>query len=130
VTVDADRLRSLAAEKFGWPRLHDEQVEAMLALMAGNDVLAVLPTGAGKSAIYQGPALLLGGPTVVVSPLLALQRYQIDSLDDRPLPDAVALNSRPGAGCLPVRGGRSPLRATPARPAPAPASRPATGSSA
>jgi ATP-dependent DNA helicase RecQ len=94
VNVDARRLRSLAAEKFGWPRLRDEQVEAMLALMAGDDVLAVLPTGAGKSAIYQVPALLLDGPTVVVSPLLALQRDQIDSLDDRPLPGAVALNSR------------------------------------
>jgi ATP-dependent DNA helicase RecQ len=42
--------------------------------MAGHDVLAVLPTGAGKSAIYQVPALLLEGPTVVVLPLIALRQ--------------------------------------------------------
>ena len=48
--------------------------------MAGRDTLAVLPTGSGKSAIYQVPALLLDGPTVVVSPLIALQRDQVASL--------------------------------------------------
>ncbi len=61
--------------------------------MAGKDVLVVLPTGAGKSAIYQVPALLLEGPTVVVSPLIALQNDQIESIDDSRAPDAVALNS-------------------------------------
>ena len=48
--------------------------------MAGRDTLAVMPTGSGKSAIYQVPALLLDGPTVVVSPLIALQRDQVESL--------------------------------------------------
>ncbi|MFG3618464.1 RecQ family ATP-dependent DNA helicase [Nocardia sp. NPDC047654] len=87
------RLRSLAAEKFGWTHLHDEQLRAMEQVMAGKDVLVVLPTGAGKSAIYQVPALLLDGPTVVVSPLIALQNDQIDSIEDSRAPDAVALNS-------------------------------------
>ncbi|MEU1545403.1 RecQ family ATP-dependent DNA helicase [Nocardia sp. NPDC005745] len=87
------RLRSLAAEKFGWAHLHDEQLRAMEQVMAGKDVLVVLPTGAGKSAIYQVPALLLDGPTVVVSPLIALQNDQIDSIEDSRAPDAVALNS-------------------------------------
>jgi ATP-dependent DNA helicase RecQ len=86
-------LRRVAEEKFGWARLHDEQVEAMGQLMAGHDVLAVLPTGAGKSAIYQVPALLLAGPTLVVSPLIALQHDQIDGLEDSGVRDAVALNS-------------------------------------
>ncbi|WP_174187512.1 RecQ family ATP-dependent DNA helicase [Nocardia barduliensis] len=87
------RLRNLAAEKFGWAHLHDEQLNAMEQVMAGEDVLVVLPTGAGKSAIYQVPALLLDGPTVVVSPLIALQNDQIESIDGSRAPDAVALNS-------------------------------------
>jgi ATP-dependent DNA helicase RecQ len=86
-------LRRLAEERFGWPRLRDEQLHAMEAVMAGHDVLAVLPTGAGKSAIYQVPALLLDGPTVVVSPLIALQHDQIGSIDGNAVPKAVALNS-------------------------------------
>ncbi|MEU2040342.1 RecQ family ATP-dependent DNA helicase [Nocardia niwae] len=87
------RLRSLAAEKFGWAHLRDEQLTAMEHIMAGRDVLVVLPTGAGKSAIYQVPALLLDGPAVVVSPLIALQHDQIESIGDSRAPDAVALNS-------------------------------------
>ena len=71
-----DELERVARETFGWERLHPEQLTAMEAVVAGRDVLAVLPTGAGKSAIYQVPALLLDGPTVVVSPLIALQRDQ------------------------------------------------------
>ncbi len=56
-------------------------------------MLVVMPTGAGKSAIYQVPTLLLAGPTVVVSPLLALQRDQVEHLDTARAPDAVAVNS-------------------------------------
>ena len=62
-------------------------------IVAGRDVLVVLPTGAGKSAIYQVPALLLDGPTVVVSPLIALQRDQVAGLRRSEAPDAVAVNS-------------------------------------
>src|SRR5690242_8688370 len=65
----------------------------MCAVVAGRDVLAVLPTGAGKSAIYQVPALLIDGPTVVVSPLLALQRDQMENIEESAAPDAVAVNS-------------------------------------
>ncbi len=66
--------------------------------MAGHDVLAVLPTGAGKSAIYQVPALLLGGPTVIVSPLISLQRDQVGAINESGAPDAVAINSAKGKG--------------------------------
>ncbi|MFB9670185.1 RecQ family ATP-dependent DNA helicase [Microlunatus capsulatus] len=87
------RLQQVAAETFGWDALHPEQLAAMEPLMEGHDVLAVLPTGAGKSAIYQVPALLLPGPTLVVSPLLALQEDQVDGIESSEAPEAVAVNS-------------------------------------
>jgi ATP-dependent DNA helicase RecQ len=86
-------LRRLAEDTFGWSRLRDEQLRAMELVMAGHDVLAVLPTGAGKSAIYQVPALLLRGPTLVVSPLISLQHDQIGGIEDSGAPKAVRLNS-------------------------------------
>ncbi|MBA8792968.1 ATP-dependent DNA helicase RecQ [Friedmanniella endophytica] len=89
----AERLRRVAAERFGWAELHPEQLAAMELIMDGRDTLAVLPTGAGKSAIYQVPALLLDGPTLVVSPLIALQRDQVTGLRSSTAPEAVAVNS-------------------------------------
>jgi ATP-dependent DNA helicase RecQ len=88
-----DELRRVADETFGWSQLRDEQLEAMEHIMAGHDVLAVLPTGAGKSAIYQVPAVLLEGQTVVVSPLIALQQDQMRGIKDTRAPEAVAVNS-------------------------------------
>ena len=66
-----------------WPSCWPAQLEAAAALAAGRDCLVVLPSGAGKSAIYQIAAVALGGPVVVVSPLLALQREQADALRAR-----------------------------------------------
>ena len=88
-----EQLCRIAEETFGWAQLRPEQLAAMEPLAEGRDVLAVLPTGAGKSAIYQVPALLRDGPTVVVSPLIALQRDQREGLADTDAPDAVAVNS-------------------------------------
>jgi ATP-dependent DNA helicase RecQ len=93
VPTHAERLQQVAAETFGWDELHPEQLEAMEHLMEGHDVIAVLPTGAGKSAIYQVPALLMPGPTLVVSPLLALQQDQVDAIVGTTAPEAVAVNS-------------------------------------
>ncbi|HSU34324.1 MAG TPA: RecQ family ATP-dependent DNA helicase [Propionibacteriaceae bacterium] len=92
----AERLQKVAAETFGWAELHPQQLEAMELVMGGRDALAVLPTGAGKSAIYQVPALLLAGPTLVVSPLLALQRDQVVRIGGSAAPEAVAVNSGQG----------------------------------
>jgi ATP-dependent DNA helicase RecQ len=78
-----EQLRRTAKEAFGWDELRPGQLEAMEAVMAGRDTLVVMPTGAGKSAVYQVPALLLDGPTVVVSPLIALQRDQVAALSAR-----------------------------------------------
>ncbi|WP_255450123.1 ATP-dependent DNA helicase RecQ [Skermania sp. ID1734] len=94
----AEQLQQVAAENFGWSQLHPAQLDAMTAVLSGHDVLAVLATGAGKSAIYQVPALVLDGTAVVVSPLIALQNDQIDSLLDADAPDAVALNSTQSTG--------------------------------
>ena len=60
-----EQLREAARRVFGWDQLGAEQLEAMQQVMAGRDVLVVLPTGAGKSAIYQVPALLMDGPALI-----------------------------------------------------------------
>ncbi|WP_217250666.1 ATP-dependent DNA helicase RecQ [Streptomyces sp. AC602_WCS936] len=93
-TGRAARLRGVAADVFGWDSLRPEQLTAMEWVLDGADALVVMPTGSGKSAVFQVPGLLLSGPVVVVSPLLALQHDQIAGLtgDDKS-PGAVALNS-------------------------------------
>jgi ATP-dependent DNA helicase RecQ len=73
-------VRDTAREVFGYRDLRPGQREAITALLDGRDVLLVLPTGAGKSAVYQLPGLELPGPTLVVSPLIALQQDQVRSL--------------------------------------------------
>ncbi|SDF34723.1 ATP-dependent DNA helicase RecQ [Cellulosimicrobium cellulans] len=73
-------VRDTAREVFGYRDLRPGQREAIAALLDGRDVLLVLPTGAGKSAVYQLPGLELPGPTLVVSPLIALQQDQVRSL--------------------------------------------------
>jgi ATP-dependent DNA helicase RecQ len=94
VTSTRDELRRTAADTFGWTHLRPEQLEAMEHAAQGRDVLVVLPTGSGKSAIYQVPALLRDGPAVVVSPLIALQHDQREGLAESVGPlDAVAVNS-------------------------------------
>jgi ATP-dependent DNA helicase RecQ len=98
----ASTIRRTARDRFGWSRLRPGQVEAVTALVKGRDVLVVMPTGAGKSAVYQLAALLIDGPTVVVSPLIALQRDQLAGLAERgggaPGLAAVAVNSAQKAG--------------------------------
>ena len=67
-------------EGLGLERLRPGQRRAIEAALAGRDVLAVMPTGYGKSAVYQAAAALIDGPTVVVSPLVALQHDQVENL--------------------------------------------------
>ena len=73
-------LGSALHDVFGFTELRDGQREAIEAVMAGRNVLAVMPTGAGKSLCYQLPAIVRGGLTVVVSPLVALMRDQVAAL--------------------------------------------------
>lgn len=77
---------------WGYTTLRSLQSEAMVAAVNGRDSLVVLPTGGGKSLCYQAPALLSDKPTVVVSPLIALMKDQVDRLIHRNIP-AAFLNS-------------------------------------
>jgi ATP-dependent DNA helicase RecQ len=90
-------IEELAQERLGFARLRPGQLPAVEALADGRDVLAVLPTGGGKSAIYELAGMLRTGPTVVISPLIALQDDQLTHLRAAGLP-AIVLNSQQSAG--------------------------------
>jgi ATP-dependent DNA helicase RecQ len=94
--TDATRLiakaRRALTETYGFADFRPGQEELLAATLAGEDVLAVMPTGAGKSLCYQLPALARGGLTLVVSPLIALMRDQVAQLDALGI-SAAALNS-------------------------------------
>ena len=80
---------------FGFDALRLGQAEVVEAVMDGRDALAIMPTGGGKSLCYQLPALCRAGVTVVVSPLIALMKDQVDALQARGIP-AAAINSSLG----------------------------------
>ena len=73
---------------FGYDSFRPGQQGIVEALLAGRDVLGVMPTGAGKSVCYQIPAVLSPGATLVISPLISLMRDQVDALNDLGLPAA------------------------------------------
>src|SRR5256714_3387596 len=79
-------------EHFGFTDCREGQGEVIEATLAGHDTVVVMPTGGGKSLCYQLPALLKPGATVVVSPLIALMKDQVDALRARDLP-ATFINS-------------------------------------
>ncbi|MDO5470329.1 MAG: RecQ family ATP-dependent DNA helicase [Akkermansia sp.] len=81
---------------FGFDSLRTGQDAVVDAIMAGRDALAIMPTGGGKSLCYQLPALCREGLTIVVSPLIALMKDQVDALQARGVP-AAAVNSSLGA---------------------------------
>jgi ATP-dependent DNA helicase RecQ len=90
-------IEELARKRLGFQQLRPGQLGAVEALAGGRDVLAVLPTGGGKSAIYELAGMLRAGPTVVVSPLIALQDDQLAHLRAAGL-RAIVLNSQQAAG--------------------------------
>ncbi|MDI2099331.1 RecQ family ATP-dependent DNA helicase [Ruicaihuangia caeni] len=84
----------MAREVFGWSSLRPGQTKAIESVLQGRDTLLVMPTGYGKSAVFNVAGALIPGPTVVVSPLIALQKDQLDALASHPrAPQAVAVNS-------------------------------------
>jgi ATP-dependent DNA helicase RecQ len=91
--TNATQVRRIARDEFGYDDPRPSQEAAMRSVLDGHDTLAVMPTGAGKSAIYQVASLLLPGPTVIVSPLIALQRDQVQSIEENGTGNAALLNS-------------------------------------
>src|SRR4051794_39609439 len=78
--MSADPLLDVISTYWGFRSLRPLQREAMDAFLAGHDSLVVLPTGGGKSLCFQAPSVVRGGTTVVVSPLIALMKDQVDAL--------------------------------------------------
>ncbi len=111
-TTMTQELRARLREHFGFRRFRPGQVEAVQSAMEGRDTLVVMPTGSGKSVCFQLPALELEGTTIVVSPLIALMKDQVDRLRERGI-TAVAVNSTAlGGGAARSRRPPSPRRTT------------------
>ncbi len=85
-------MRRTLRETFGLAKLRPGQAEVIRSVLEGNNTLAIMPTGAGKSLCYQLPSLHLPGTTIVVSPLISLMKDQVDKLEDAGL-EAAQLNS-------------------------------------
>jgi ATP-dependent DNA helicase RecQ len=83
----------IVQEKLGYEQLRPGQDEAIAAVLAGRDTLVVMPTGSGKSAIYQIAGAMIPGVTVVVSPLIALQQDQVEAIAEIDAGGAALLNS-------------------------------------
>ncbi|TMH77831.1 MAG: ATP-dependent DNA helicase RecQ [Betaproteobacteria bacterium] len=77
-----ERALATLKEVFGYPKFRAGQLEIIRAAMTGRDCLGVMPTGAGKSVTYQIPARLMGGLTLVVSPLISLMKDQVDAMGE------------------------------------------------
>jgi ATP-dependent DNA helicase RecQ len=86
------QISAVLADIFGFRSFRPHQEEIVHAVLSGNDVFAVMPTGGGKSLCYQLPARLLSGVCIVVSPLLSLMKDQVDAAQANGL-NAAALNS-------------------------------------
>ncbi len=84
--------QSALERHFGFSRFREGQADVIGAVLAGQDVIVVMPTGGGKSLCYQLPALLFPGVTLVISPLIALMKDQVDALNARGIP-ATYINS-------------------------------------
>src|ERR1043165_3841431 len=92
VTRELTKMRRTLRETFGLDKLRPGQAEVMRSVLEGNNTLAIMPTGAGKSLCYQLPSLHLPGTTVVVSPLISLMKDQVDKLEEAGV-EAARLNS-------------------------------------
>src|SRR5277367_5777190 len=79
-------------ERFGLTAFRPGQADVVAAVMSGRNVVVVMPTGSGKSLCYQLPATLLPGVTLVISPLIALMKDQVQQLSARGIP-ATFINS-------------------------------------
>jgi ATP-dependent DNA helicase RecQ len=97
-TFDLRQVRDIARKRFGYAKLRPGQEQTIGAILQGRDVLSIMPTGSGKSAIYQLAGLLIDGPTIIVSPLIALQKDQKESIEEADIAPAAVVNSMQRAG--------------------------------
>jgi ATP-dependent DNA helicase RecQ len=96
-TVQLSTLRRALRRTFGFRALREGQEEVIRSVLAGQDTLAIMPTGAGKSLCYQLPGSEMPGTTVIVSPLISLMKDQVDKLRELGI-DAAQVNSTLTAG--------------------------------
>jgi ATP-dependent DNA helicase RecQ len=81
-----DKAKEALRKHFGFEGWREGQAEVIEAALEGRDVVAVMPTGGGKSLCYQLPAMIIDGATLVISPLIALMKDQVDQLSSRGIP--------------------------------------------
>jgi superfamily II DNA helicase RecQ len=106
-----DPLLPLLKQSFGYDAFRPLQREIMAASLAGRDVVAILPTGAGKSLCFQLPALAREGVTLVVSPLIALMKDQVDALTASGVAATFLNSSIQGSEAAALGAGKRPLQA-------------------
>src|ERR1044071_4654811 len=92
VTQALKKMSRTMREYFGIERLREGQEEVIRSIVGGQNTLAIMPTGAGKSLCYQLPALHLAGTTIIISPLISLMKDQVDKLEEAGI-DATQVNS-------------------------------------
>jgi ATP-dependent DNA helicase RecQ len=92
-----EQSRKLLQKYFGYSSFKAGQAKVIGALLEGSDTLAIMPTGAGKSVCYQLPSLIYPGVTLVVSPLIALMKDQVDGMSASGVPATFINSSLPGA---------------------------------
>ncbi len=80
MTVTKETLHEALQQYFGFGQFKGKQEDIILSVMGGKDTFAIMPTGGGKSLCYQLPALMLDGTAIIISPLIALMKNQVDSI--------------------------------------------------